>query len=224
LLDRALLVLAPALPELTWGELSALSIGQRNTCLFALRQHTFGSALRARAVCPVCGGALEFNAAVTDLCDFARTPTRAGTRELRAAGYTVAYRLLDSRDLARAVDGGELAAARARLIQACVVRAHDGVRDVPASELPAEVVAALADEVSAADPQADVRVALACPHCGHEWTLPFDIGPFLWTEIDTEARRLLTEVHTLARAYGWNETEILAMSAARRQLYLEMVT
>jgi hypothetical protein len=32
---------------------------------------------------------------------------------------------------------------------------------------------------------------------------------------------LLDEVHVLARAYGWNEREILGLSAARRAAYLE---
>jgi len=52
----------------------------------------------------------------------------------------------------------------------------------------------------------------------------FDIVSFFWSEICVQAKRLLREVHILARAYGWREADILSMSAARRQLYLEMVT
>jgi hypothetical protein len=33
----------------------------------------------------------------------------------------------------------------------------------------------------------------------------------------------MREVHTLAAMYGWRETDILAMSAWRRQRYLEMI-
>jgi hypothetical protein len=33
----------------------------------------------------------------------------------------------------------------------------------------------------------------------------------------------LREVHTLAWAYGWREADILAMSPARRQFYIELV-
>ncbi|HEX2516118.1 MAG TPA: phage baseplate protein, partial [Chloroflexota bacterium] len=39
----------------------------------------------------------------------------------------------------------------------------------------------------------------------------------------TRARRLLREVHTLARAYGWREAEILALPGRRRQTYLDLV-
>jgi hypothetical protein len=52
----------------------------------------------------------------------------------------------------------------------------------------------------------------------------FDIVSFFWTELSAQAKRLLREVHTLARGYGWREADILAMSARRRQLYLDLVT
>jgi len=64
---------------------------------------------------------------------------------------------------------------------------------------------------------------LSCPVCRQNWRLSFDIGAFLWAEINSLAKRLLREVHTLARAYGWREADILSMSATRRQAYIELV-
>jgi hypothetical protein len=46
---------------------------------------------------------------------------------------------------------------------------------------------------------------------------------FFWREIQSAARRIVLEVDALARSYGWSEAEILNMTPARRQLYLEMV-
>ena len=51
----------------------------------------------------------------------------------------------------------------------------------------------------------------------------FDIVSFFWAEIDAWARRVLREVNVLARAYGWRESDILALSPVRRQIYLSMV-
>jgi hypothetical protein len=51
----------------------------------------------------------------------------------------------------------------------------------------------------------------------------FDMPAYFWSEIQMGARRLLQEVHALASAYGWRESEILMLSAARRRAYLEMV-
>ena len=56
------------------------------------------------------------------------------------------------------------------------------------------------------------------------WQLTLDIVSFLWSEISSLAKRHLREVHTLAWAYGWSEADILAMSPARRQFYLESVS
>ena len=78
--------------------------------------------------------------------------------------------------------------------------------------------------MAAHDPLAEVELALACPVCGHQWQLVFDVASFLWLRIEAQARRLLEEVHALARAYGWREADILAMSSGRRQAYLEMVS
>jgi hypothetical protein len=41
--------------------------------------------------------------------------------------------------------------------------------------------------------------------------------------VAARAQRLLMEVHLLARAYSWRESDILAMSPARRNAYLQQV-
>jgi hypothetical protein len=74
------------------------------------------------------------------------------------------------------------------------------------------------------DPQAEVLLDLACPACDHRWPLLFDATAYLWAEIAVHARRLLREVHLLARAYGWREADVLALSAARRSYYLDLVS
>ena len=87
----------------------------------------------------------------------------------------------------------------------------------------AEVCDAAEERLAAADPGAELELALACPSCDHRWTQDLDPVAFLWAEIDGWARRLAGEVHVLAAAYGWGEAEILALSPLRRRLYLEAV-
>jgi hypothetical protein len=74
-----------------------------------------------------------------------------------------------------------------------------------------------------ADPLADIQIAISCPACAQGWRAAFDILTFLWSEIEAWAWRMLSDVHTLASAYGWCERDILALSPTRRQFYLEMV-
>jgi hypothetical protein len=64
---------------------------------------------------------------------------------------------------------------------------------------------------------------LRCPACKASQQVLFDIAAFFWSEIGACAKRLLREIHLLARAYCWREADILAMSAWRRECYLAMV-
>ncbi|MGQ0568671.1 MAG: phage baseplate protein, partial [Armatimonadota bacterium] len=90
--------------------------------------------------------------------------------------------------------------------------------------LPEEIVTELAARMAEAQPEAEVLLDLECAACGHRWQAPLDIAAFLWTEIASRAKRLLREVHTLAQVYGWRESDVLALSDARRQHYLGLVT
>jgi hypothetical protein len=49
------------------------------------------------------------------------------------------------------------------------------------------------------------------------------IASYLWGEIDDWARRVLRDIHVLASAYGWRESDILDMNARRRETYLQML-
>jgi hypothetical protein len=81
----------------------------------------------------------------------------------------------------------------------------------------------LAERLAAGDPWAETLLALRCPACRHEWTVLLDTAAFVWTALRSRAQRLVHDVHTLARAYGWREADILAMSSWRREAYLELV-
>src|SRR5581483_5028685 len=58
--DRALLLLAVALPAFSPAALSSLTIGQRNSQLLLLRQKTLGTAAMCFVQCPRCQEKLEF--------------------------------------------------------------------------------------------------------------------------------------------------------------------
>jgi hypothetical protein len=204
------------------GLSSTLSVGQRDALLFDLRAELFGSGVEAVATCPGCAQQVELT---FELDDVRARPPGDPTADLELVhdGYRVRARPPTAADLA-ALDGVRSAAeGRELLLGRCVVAAERDGAGVSTAELPESVRVELATRMAEADPQADTRLVLTCPGCGRTWDATFDIVSFLWQELDTEARRLVRAVHCLASTYGWSEAEILALSPARRSLYLELV-
>jgi hypothetical protein len=219
--QRALTLLAAACPETPPDSLAELPIGARDGRLLALREGTFGPRLAALARCPACGQRLDLTFAVADVR--APGPPSDGELRLTAAGHDLCFRLPTSRDLLAAAGSDGVPAVRQRLLERCLIEARQGGAARTADGLPPQVVTAVVEHMARADPQADVRLAVTCPACGQAWEEAFDIVSYFWAEIDAWALRLLRDVHTLASAYGWREADILALSAWRRQCYLEMV-
>ena len=144
------------------------------------------------------------------------------TQAIEADGYRVAFRLLASEDLLALSPATDRASARRMLLGRCVVQAERDGEAADAASLPEHVVAEVAARMAAADPQADVELALSCPACAHAWHGAFDVAGFFWQEIHAWAKSMLRSVHALARAYGWREADVLALSPTRRQIYLEL--
>jgi len=220
--NQALALLAAALPNRTFAELADLSLGTRDALLLRLRERTLGSELKGYTACPRCGVITDFTLSVQDLLVAAPDPPR---EEVLAAedGWEIRFRPVTSRDLEAVSRAGDVEAARALLVRRVVLEAlHEGRRADP-RELPEEAVLALAARLEELDPQAELPLALACGLCKHEWLALFEAGTFFWTEIHALAERVLNEVHVLAHFYGWSEAEILALSAVRRQYYLDLI-
>jgi len=223
-LERALCVLARALGRQHRAGLAALSIGQRDALLLAVRARTFGPRLEGSTACPACAAAVEAGVDLDMLRGLEPSSPASGPRRLTASWgeWTLRLRSPTTEDLlALAASGGDPPSPR-RLLDRCIEWAERGGRPAEAGEVPGPARAVAEDRLAEADPLAVVELELVCPECGHAWRTLLDIGHFLWNEIDAAAGRLLREVHALATAYGWSEQDILALSPARRRAYLEL--
>lgn len=193
-------------------EPASLPVGERDGLLLDLREGLFGTELAGAAHCTACGEEVEFSLRTDEVR--VRGPETAPPPSIAVDGRELRFRLPTAGDLAVVSREPDVASARRRLVDRCLLDAEGG-------SLPEAVVAALAERVAAADPQAGVELALSCPACGHAWTAQFDAAAFLWSELDAWTRRTLQDVHVLASAYGWSESEILALGP-RRHVYLEL--
>ncbi|MCQ8771572.1 hypothetical protein [Streptomyces telluris] len=196
-----------------------LTLAALHALLLGFRERAFGSSLPCAADCPVCKEPLEVAVESEELRPSAPAAvpgarTAPPTGSFRADGCDVTYRALTLRDLLAVANGGR--DVRRALLQRCVVSATPD-----AGSLPGNVLEEVARRLPGIDPGAETTVALECPGCGHAWSAEVDVAGHLWAEIEGYARRLLYEVHALARAYGWTEQDVLAVSPARRRFYLE---
>jgi hypothetical protein len=220
--DRALSLLGAASPGRSIRDLGAESIGRRDGLLFAFRERLFGARFDCVTECPRCRRSLEF-ALVSDDLRAEGAPDEA-VLSLSTDRHSIRFRVPDSSDLiAVERECSNTEEAVQALLERCVVEAFEDGERMPPSEIPPEVLDLIDAAMQAKDPQADIEVSLSCPSCEESWTEAFDIAGYLWQELDAWARRVVRDVHTLASAYAWRETDILAMSAARRVAYLDLI-
>jgi hypothetical protein len=184
-----------------------------------LREAVFGAHMTGLVACTRCGEQLELEFATHEL---RAAPPNDAVLTLRGDDHELVLRLPDSRDLI-AVAAADASAAPTVLLERCVVSARVGDEPARVDVFTPELVAAIGRRLADADPQADLRFTLSCPACSFGWAAPFDVVAYLWTEVEAWAGRLLADIHALASAYGWSETDILALNPVRRQWYLRMV-
>ncbi|MEP6762790.1 MAG: hypothetical protein ABJB66_00700 [Gemmatimonadaceae bacterium] len=217
--ELALLESASGIP---FDSLARLSIGERDRLLLAVRIGTFGKHLECETACPSCGTRLQLAFDAAQLIVPQRT-VNASDLELTDDDWTVRFRLPDSNDLAACsaniVENGDAADI---LAERCMT-VTSSQQSATNSVIPNRIRERVTERMSVLDPQADVSLSLHCAACSHEWQAPFDPAAFLLHEVDGYAARLTTEVHRLARAYGWSEASILEMSPVRRRRYLSLL-
>lgn len=214
-LDRGLLLHALAEPERPVETLADLPLGVRNAALLRFRQACFGPELRAWLDCPACGERMEFELDPNQW----PAPPEAPEAPITVQGHR--FRRPGSRQLAELAGLTDEDQAARQLLRACALEPEALPRETAALT---DLLDAVDASLDTQDPCADLALTLHCPACDHAGSAGFDIAGYLWEELDSQARRLLDEVHALAQAYGWREPDILALSDTRRAAYLARVT
>jgi len=217
--DRALTLLSACCDE-TRAELAELSIGRRDARLLEVYELTFGPALEAFAQCPQCGAQFEYCLSTRELA--LPVPETEQPIIVKTEETCLRLRLLNSLDLRIASEAPGVDRAFRLLLDRCVME-RDDQPGMPLEDLPESTLEQIASCLAKADPMAEMLIDLTCSECRHSWQVLLDIEGFLWAKVSVLARQLLQQVHALACAYGWSESEIMALSSVRRQAYLEMV-
>ncbi len=166
--SRALTMLADAYPEMTRAELAALSVGERDARLLALRERLFGDALKSFAECPRCSSGLEFSLDVNELRNRHLIATDDLSAELIAGDIRLRLRPLDSADLQAAADCRDVERARQYCWNAVLSRRNKTVKVSLWATCPPMRRATQRSPCRQRRP-ADTMLDLQCVGCGHVW-------------------------------------------------------
>ncbi|WP_457580081.1 hypothetical protein [Ensifer canadensis] len=220
---RALLLVAAATPAHEASTLADMPVGWNVGRLMELRHALFGPQLACTAVCASCGETVELGVdlpAIKQASESLPAVEVFGRLTVACNGYELVAQRLTLADLLAVESATEEPAAALALRS--IVTARRAETPVEPADLPAEIWRAVEERLIAADPLADLRLEIACPHCGHRWLEALDMVSVLWNEIAALAKSLLFDVAAISRSFGWSEAAILALSPARRRAYLEL--
>lgn len=217
-------------------QLRNLPMGDREALLLHIRRLTFGDRIPCTLHCPSCTALMDFELQAQELVLRPEQHPAQYHEESFPSGETIwraRFRVPCGADLETAIhiarDGAHSRTSEAALavLNRCVewVRRENapGNENVPAAQWPPELAEQIAARMSALDPQAEIVLQLRCPTCGHEFSSLFDVGDHFLRELAAAERQLYYDVHRLALAYHWSETEILNMTPRKRKLYLELL-
>ena len=194
-------------------------LGACNAALLRLRADLAGPALPLLARCPACATELEFE---IDTRALPAATAAEGLHELHLGDTHIRFRAPTAEDLPALAGLGDAATAARALFERCVVDASAGGRHLAPAELGSDVQRAVAQALDDADPLATLAFDLACPACERPFTAPLDLAAVTHAELRHRAEAVLADVAALAQAYGWRETDVLALSPLRRAAYLQL--
>ncbi|NOK34665.1 hypothetical protein HMI49_15805 [Corallococcus exercitus] len=199
-----------------------LPVGRANALLLRLHVAMFGPRIDCSATCPACAEALELEIDAGDLLGW-EPPPLAGPALFQDAEWGMSFRLPTELDVEVTRNERDPRVARNLLLQRCVSECRRGAEPVDILLAPPEVTTRLGARMEELDPLAVIDFELRCRGCGHGRSSSLEVDSILWARLDAWARRMLDEVHELARVYGWTERDIVAMSPWKRLVYLDLV-
>lgn len=202
-----------------------LPLGAWNRALLRLRLAQSGPRLQLTDKCPACGEPVEFETDAGELLNELDGSPDKAERTVEQDRWKLRHRPLSGGDLVDATErnSGDPEEAGKALLRGTLLEVTRDGNPAGTTGMPQAVWEALASSISDSDPASEMVFDLKCPACDHRWESLFDPGDFLWKELAAASRRLLYQIHTIASAYGWTESTIVALGPERRRAYTAMI-
>jgi hypothetical protein len=225
--QRTLEILRRGFSDVSGVDWENLPLGWIQRTLVRFRVALYGPDFHLVDRCPHCREGVEFKLSEQDfVAPSGAAVVRASDEplKLRRDKWSLAFRLPTLADWKAAADQTLTPDEAGRfLLTRCLLSVKQGSHKASAETIPGDLWEALAQSVAENDPWSELLFNLKCPKCEEAWESVFEPGDYLWREIGVTARRLLRQVHLIARAYGWSEEQILSVPPERRGAYLAMI-
>lgn len=192
-------------------EAAAATVARTAASMIGLHCACFGDTAEMVMTCASCGESLEVD---VDLAACGAGHSTADRREIVTGAGPMVVRALTINDL---IAVGDCIDPVDALLERLVPGGVDNLAALSAADR--ELIDAVAQDLAGA---AGTVISAHCPGCGALARAGLDPTALVWDRVEQWALDQLATVATLARAYGWSEPEVLALSPARRARYLEM--
>ncbi len=196
-----------------------MSVAERLQALISITRHSIGGATTAIADCcnEVCKEKIELE---LELSSFVRETPRK-IEWLSPEQKTFVCRLPTGTDqqawyqYAKTTGAADEAWFAHRLLE-------ENEQSIPSS-IPDIWLQPLAAALEAADPLTVLAIDVRCPFCDTPVCVEVDLEFLLLEDLRTKQRRMIEQIHRLARHYHWNEANIVAIPQWRRDRYLSRI-
>ncbi len=198
------------------GTALRIATADRDRAMALVYKNAFGAKVEATLACNACAAPFDLDFSLDDLLAHHESQgSLHGVEQVEPGVYRLPglalFRLPTGSDEA-AVWGLSPDEAEQALLERCLLEGD-----------PATVGGPVQEAMRAIAPVFAMNLAARCPECGNEQLVHFDMQAYLLSAIMGRRKRLMREVHRLARAYNWGHAAILELPGHLRRSYVELV-
>jgi hypothetical protein len=221
-LTRLAAVTSEAAPSANGAFWRRMTVTDFEAALLGLRRFLFGDTMEClfRCMSPLCGAKIESKFSISVFLETATPRVSRGIVEStdrpgwflleRTRGGDLCFRLPAVEDQISVVGKPD---ARRLLANRCIESQRRNALAIAAAERAMEAMAPLVSK----------PLEGLCPECRARVTMPLHVPTFVLQELRMAATGIHAEIHTIAKAYHWDEASILAMPPSRRQAYVDSI-
>lgn len=209
-------------PSFFWN----LEVGKRIECLLAIATIDDREAfmIPIRCLNLACREGLEIDFSMQELSELQSSKPTKKSPEILVGNQTVRIRKPTGADQLQWLEQAfkdEFSATQFML--KTLVLTEDRSQLDSAAIAQGEWISAFNQIMEEIDPLVNFQVQVQCPQCSVQKYYPIDFGAFALQRLRNYQHQLFDLVHRLASHYHWNESEIFAIPAWRRQSYLARI-